>query len=68
MKPSTWDERTDNKLRGVGHSSPPSELRRDERPGIPEDPEGRYVIVWGFYGPTVIPEAELEGEGVIIGL
>lgn len=50
MKPSTWDERTDNVLRGIGHTSPPSEEPRDATPGTQSDPEGRYRILRSILG------------------
>lgn len=62
VRPSTWDQRTDEKLRGIGHSKAAPFTPREEEPGTQEDPESHNKIVAGFYGPTVVTVEELESQ------
>lgn len=63
---STWDERTDNKLRGVGVTKPPPEVPREQTPGTQENPEKRHRIVKGRYGPVVV-ELEPGSDTELVG-
>lgn len=60
MPSDAWDERTDNKLKGIGKSKNPPEVPREQEPGTQEDPDVRHKIVDGFYGPRVETVESLE--------
>lgn len=56
---STWDERTDNRLRGIGTTKNPPEEPRDATPGTQEDPDGHYRLEYSeVFGPTLTKEPE----------